>query len=95
MLVAGILLAGFGFGIYYVMPLSLLSLNLALLLNLFVLQLVGMLLGMQLAALVLAGLPVDAQSASAQFFLTYAAMVTGMCMGMLTACEGARRLLPR
>lgn len=57
--------------------------------------LVGMLIGMQLAALVLAGLPVDAQSASAQFFLTYAAMVTGMCMGMLTACEGARRLLPR
>jgi hypothetical protein len=51
LLCAGILLAGFGFGIYYVMPLSLLSFNLALLLNLFVLLLVGMLLGMVLLSL--------------------------------------------
>jgi hypothetical protein len=51
LLCAGVLLAGFGFGIYYVMPLSLLSFNLALLLNLFVLLLVGMLLGMVLLSL--------------------------------------------
>lgn len=51
LLCAGVLLGGFGFGIYYVMPLSLLSFNLALLLNLFVLLLVGMLLGMVLLSL--------------------------------------------
>ena len=50
--------------------------------------LVGMLLGMQIAVLVLAGLPVTA--ASAQFFLTFAAMVTGMCLGMLAGCEMAK-----
>jgi hypothetical protein len=55
--------------------------------------LIGMLLGMQLAALVLAGLPIDASSASAQFFLTFAAMVTGMCLGMLAGCEAATRLV--
>jgi P-type Cu+ transporter len=57
--------------------------------------LIGMLLGMQLAALVLAGLPVDETSAPAQFFLTFAAMVTGMCLGMLAGCEGARHLAVR
>jgi len=55
--------------------------------------LLGMLLGMQLAALVLSGLPIDASSASAQFFLTFAAMVTGMCLGMLAGCEAATRFL--
>jgi len=55
--------------------------------------LIGMLLGMQLAALVLAGLPVNDASASAQFFLTFAAMVTGMCLGMLAGCEAAARFL--
>lgn len=55
--------------------------------------LIGMLLGMQLAALVLAGLPVNEASAPAQFFLTFAAMVTGMCLGMLAGCEGATRFL--
>ena len=57
--------------------------------------LVGMLLGMQLAALVLSGLPIDANSASAQFFLTFAAMVTGMCLGMLAGCEAARHFARR
>lgn len=53
--------------------------------------LVGMFAGMELGALVLAGLPVTA--ASAQFFLTYAAMVFGMCLGMLAGCEAAARLV--
>jgi Cu2+-exporting ATPase/Cu+-exporting ATPase len=52
--------------------------------------LVGMLVGMKLAAGALAGLPVNEASASAQFFLTYAAMVGGMCLGMLAGCELAR-----
>jgi len=51
MLFAGTMLAGFGFGIYYIMPLSLLSFNLALLLNLFVFLLVAMLLGLVLLSL--------------------------------------------
>jgi Cu2+-exporting ATPase/Cu+-exporting ATPase len=52
--------------------------------------LIGMFLGMEVGAVALAGLPIDANSASAQFFLTYAAMVIGMCLGMLAGCEGAR-----
>jgi hypothetical protein len=52
--------------------------------------LAGMLVGMKLAAGALAGLPVNEASASAQFFLTYAAMVGGMCLGMLAGCELAR-----
>lgn len=55
--------------------------------------LVGMLLGMQIAALALAGLPVTV--ASAQFFLTFAAMVTGMCFGMLAGCEVAKHFARR
>jgi P-type Cu+ transporter len=53
--------------------------------------LAGMFAGMEIGALVLAGLPVTA--ASAQFFLTYAAMVCGMCLGMLVGCEAAARLV--
>jgi hypothetical protein len=52
-----------------------------------------MFLGMEIGAIALAGLPVDANSASAQFFLTFAAMVLGMCVGMLAGCEVARRLV--
>ncbi len=50
----------------------------------------GMLLGMEAAAWVLAGLPVTAPGG--QFFLTYAAMVTGMCGGMLVGCLAAEKL---
>jgi Cu+-exporting ATPase len=52
--------------------------------------LVGMFLGMEIGAAALAGFPVDANSASAQFFLTFAAMVLGMNVGMLAGCEAAR-----
>ena len=52
--------------------------------------LIGMFLGMEIGALALAGLSMDANSASAQFFLTFAAMVIGMCLGMLAGCEAAR-----
>ncbi|MFM8718760.1 MAG: hypothetical protein ACKOFH_04370, partial [Chthoniobacterales bacterium] len=55
--------------------------------------LVGMFLGMEIGAVALAGLPIDANSASAQFFLTYASMVIGMCLGMLAGCAAARRLV--
>jgi hypothetical protein len=55
--------------------------------------LVGMFLGMEVGAIALAGLPITA--ASAQFFLTYAAMVLGMCLGMLAGCEVARFLQRR
>ena len=55
--------------------------------------LAGMFLGMEAGAVALAGLPVTA--ASAQFFFTYAAMVLGMCLGMLAGCEGARLLQRR
>ena len=48
----------------------------------------GMFAGMELGAVALAGLPVS--HPSAQFFLTYAAMVAGMCLGMLAGCELAR-----
>ena len=51
--------------------------------------LVGMFVGMELGAAVLAGLPVV--HASAQFFLTYAAMTGGMCLGMLCGCAAAQR----
>ena len=57
--------------------------------------LAGMFLGMEIGAVTLAGLPIDANSASAQFFLTYAAMVIGMCLGMLAGCEVARHLALR
>jgi heavy metal translocating P-type ATPase len=52
--------------------------------------LIGMFLGMEIGAVALSGLPIDASSASAQFFLTFAAMVLGMCLGMLAGCEAAR-----
>jgi heavy metal translocating P-type ATPase len=55
--------------------------------------LIGMFAGMELGALALAGLPVT--NPSAQFFLTYAAMVGGMCLGMLAGCELARVLAAR
>lgn len=54
--------------------------------------LAGMFVGMEVGAAVLAGLPIV--NASAQFFLTFAAMVLGMCLGMLAGC-GAARLLAR
>ena len=57
--------------------------------------LVGMFLGMEIGAVALSGLPIDASSASAQFFLTFAAMVLGMCLGMLAGCEAARLLARR
>jgi hypothetical protein len=57
--------------------------------------LVGMFLGMEVGAVALAGLPVDASSASAQFFLTFAAMVLGMNVGMLAGCEAARHFARR
>ncbi|EGG20920.1 DUF214 family protein [Cavenderia fasciculata] len=49
--VIGLILAVFGFGIYYIFPLSLLSFNLTLLLNMFFLLLISMLLGLVLLAL--------------------------------------------
>ncbi|EFA79184.1 DUF214 family protein [Heterostelium album PN500] len=49
--IIGLLLSAFGFGIYYIFPLSLLSFNLALLLNMFFLLLIAMLLGLILLAL--------------------------------------------
>ncbi len=55
--------------------------------------LIGMFVGMELGALALAGLPVT--NPSAQFFLTYAAMVGGMCLGMLAGCELARMFAAR
>jgi Cu+-exporting ATPase len=55
--------------------------------------LLGMFVGMEIGAVALSGLPIDANSASAQFFLTFAAMVLGMCLGMLAGCEAARRLV--
>jgi hypothetical protein len=55
--------------------------------------LLGMFVGMEIGAVALSGLPIDANSASAQFFLTFAAMVLGMCLGMLVGCEAARRLV--
>ncbi|KAF2072771.1 hypothetical protein CYY_005917 [Polysphondylium violaceum] len=49
--IIGLLLTMFGFGIYYVFPLSLLSFNLSLLLNMFFLLLIAMLLGLVSLAL--------------------------------------------
>lgn len=51
LLVAGLFFAAFGFGIYYLLPLSLLSLNIELLVDLFVALLCGMLLGMVVLSL--------------------------------------------
>jgi ABC-type antimicrobial peptide transport system permease subunit len=51
LLVAGSLTAVFGFGIYYLLPLSLLSLDIELLVDLFVALLCGMMLGMVLLSL--------------------------------------------
>ena len=45
----------------------------------------GMFAGMEIGAVVLAGLPIV--NASAQFFLTYASMVTGMCLGFWLATK--------
>lgn len=53
--------------------------------------LVGMFAGMELAALVLSGFPIRA--AGFHFFLTYAAMVTGMCGGMLAGCGAMQRVV--
>lgn len=50
-ILVGILLAGFGFGVYYIFPLALLSLDLNLLLNMFFFLLLGMLLGLVLLSL--------------------------------------------
>lgn len=50
-IVVGVCLAAFGFGIYYIFPLSLLSFNLGLLLNMFFFLLIGMLLGLVLLSL--------------------------------------------
>jgi len=55
--------------------------------------LIGMFVGMEAGAVALAGLPIV--NASAQFFLTYAAMVLGMCVGMLAGCTAARRFVAR
>jgi hypothetical protein len=55
--------------------------------------LIGMFLGMEIGAVALAGLPIV--NASAQFFLTFAAMVLGMCLGMLAGCAAAQRLALR
>jgi Cu2+-exporting ATPase/Cu+-exporting ATPase len=55
--------------------------------------LTGMFVGMQLGAATLAGLPVI--NPSAQFFLTYAAMVLGMCLGMLAGCAVAETIIRR
>lgn len=52
--------------------------------------LVGMFVGMELAALAMALLPV--REASVHFFATYAGMVMGMTLGMLVACETWRRV---
>jgi len=52
--------------------------------------LIGMFVGMEAGAVALAGLPIV--NASAQFFLTYAAMVLGMCVGMLAGCTAAQRI---
>jgi len=52
--------------------------------------LAGMFLGMEVGAVALAGLPIV--NASAQFFLTFAAMVLGMCLGMLAGCAAAQRI---
>jgi ABC-type antimicrobial peptide transport system permease subunit len=51
LLVGGLFCAAFGFGIYYLLPLSLLSLNIELLVDLFVALLCGMLLGMVVLSL--------------------------------------------
>lgn len=50
---------------------------------------VGMFFGMELAAFFMAWLPVRA--AGVHFFATYAAMVLGMSLGMILACEIWRR----
>ena len=52
--------------------------------------LIGMFVGMEVGAVALAGLPIV--NASAQFFLTFAAMVLGMCVGMLAGCAAAQRI---
>ena len=51
MIVTGSVIAGFGFVVYYLLPLALLSFNLTLLLNIFFALLIGMLLGLALLAL--------------------------------------------
>jgi ABC-type antimicrobial peptide transport system permease subunit len=50
-IIIGIALTTFGFGIYYVFPLSLLSMNFGLLLNMFCFLLIGMLFGLVLLSL--------------------------------------------
>ena len=54
--------------------------------------LVGMLVGMEVAAGIMAQVPVKFPQAG--FFATYAAMMLGMCLGMIAACgawQGWRR----
>jgi hypothetical protein len=50
-LITGALFTIFGVGVYYLMPLSLLTFNLSLLLNMFVFLLIGMLLGLTLLSM--------------------------------------------
>ncbi|MDX2081649.1 MAG: cation-translocating P-type ATPase [Terrimicrobiaceae bacterium] len=50
---------------------------------------VGMLAGMELAAWLMAQLPMAAPQAA--FFATYGAMMFGMCIGMIVACGAWRR----
>lgn len=47
----------------------------------------GMFLGMELSALIMAMVPVQAAAAGLHFFATYAAMVLGMSLGMFAACR--------
>jgi hypothetical protein len=71
------MLAGFGFGIYYIMPLALLSFDLALLLNLFVMLLVAMLLGLVLLSLNF-GYMLEFIVLKAFFFWDYESVQTGI-----------------
>jgi len=56
--------------------------------------LAGMLIGMELAGIVMAMVPVAANP-QLHFFATYAAMLTGMTIGMVVACQAARTYLLR
>jgi len=56
--------------------------------------LIGMLVGMELAALAMAMIPV-ANNPQLHFFATYSAMLTGMTIGMVVACGAARAYLLR
>eukprot|EP01107_Rhizomastix_libera_P002342 TRINITY_DN1404_c0_g1_i2.p1 TRINITY_DN1404_c0_g1~~TRINITY_DN1404_c0_g1_i2.p1 ORF type:complete len:1049 (-),score=196.85 TRINITY_DN1404_c0_g1_i2:241-3345(-) len=51
LLIVGVVLSIFGFGVYYIFPQSLLALNITLMLNLFFLLIIGMLFGLVLMSL--------------------------------------------